>query len=255
MGQRKARERPDTRLSRRASLSRFLIVADRIAAFQPTSAESAVEYSFETLARASQEATGGSVTTAWSIVFDAENMRVHFRTHMNPQIRTIDFGRLDFSCSSPAQMLDVHAEMSGDISDDLPQYSHGANLDHVFASLEEFDIDIPPVLVRALVWGAESFPCMEGADVFPYPGGDSLLPPILIWPGLNVLKRVLLIWAPLALGSLAFLVWDLTQSTQASWGMRLVWGLVVALTGPLGLVAYVLAYRTRHGAPARAQGI
>ena len=96
---------------------------------------------------------------------------------------------------------------------------------------------------------------MEGTYVLPYPGDrDSLLPPMLIWPGLNVLKRLLLIWAPLALGSVAFLARDLSRGAEASWSMCVVWGLIVVLTGPFGLVAYVLAYRRRHRAPARAQG-
>ncbi len=237
------------------SLTRFFIVADRVAAFETSSVGAAVEYAFETLAEASQEATRGSVTTAWTIVFDTENMRVHFRTHMNPEIRTIDFSKLDFSCSSPAQILDVHAELSGDISDQLPVYSHGANLDHVFASLEAFDIDLPQILVRALVRGMESSPCMETADALPYPGGGkSLLPPIFIWLALDVLQRLLLIWIPLVLGSLAFLTWDLTSGTQASWSTRALWGFVVVVLGPFGLLVYLLSYRKRWRDPAAVGG-
>jgi penicillin V acylase-like amidase (Ntn superfamily) len=41
---------------------------------------------------------------------------IYFRSKWNSQIRGIDFSRLDFACGTPVQMLDVHANRSGDIS-------------------------------------------------------------------------------------------------------------------------------------------
>ncbi|MDH4209367.1 MAG: hypothetical protein OEV76_10875, partial [Anaerolineae bacterium] len=232
------------------SLYRFGIVADRVVAFEPNSADAAAGYAFETLALASMEATGASIPTAWSIVFDAENMRVFFRTYKNQEIRTIDFSELDFSCDSPAQVLDVHAQLSGDISDGIPEYSHEVNLDHTFESLEVFGVEIPSFLVKALVWGVERSPCMEDADALPYPGGVQLpLPPVLIWPGLHLLKRWSLIWAPLVAVSLAGFVWDQTRGAQVSWRKRAGWGLVVVLLGPVGLLIYWLARRRSFGVP------
>jgi penicillin V acylase-like amidase (Ntn superfamily) len=233
------------------SLYRFHMLADNVLAFEPTSADAAVEYAFETLAQVSMEATGPSIHTAWSIVFDTERMLVFFRTYKNEEIRIIDFSRLDFSCSSPVQMLDVHAPLSGDISDRMPEYSHRANLDHTFESLQVFGVDIPSPLVRALVWGVERSPCMQDAGVLPYGGGAGVpLPPVLVWPGLHLLEWWYSIWIPLVMVSLAILIWDLARGTQLSWGKRAAWGLGIVFLGPVGLPIYWLACRRRHTVPA-----
>ena len=105
-------------------LLRFSTAAAWLESFAPAGPEDAVPYAFDTLQAVSRR------DTAWSIVFDPANLRVHFRTHSNPQIRYLDLGALDFSCRTPVMMLDIHADLSGDIKDDLVPYSHQASLDH-----------------------------------------------------------------------------------------------------------------------------
>ena len=56
-------------------------------------------------------------------------------------------------------------------------------------------------------------------------------------------KNVSWAWLLLAAGSFVVLIWDLAHGTQAPWGIRLVWVLVVALFGPFGLISYVYSYR------------
>jgi penicillin V acylase-like amidase (Ntn superfamily) len=94
------------------ALERFDIAADQVIAFQPGDAASAVAYAFEVLDQASGQATGGS-PTQWSIVFDLENLRVHWRTSRNPQIRSIDLDHLELACGHPVEMLDVHLSAAG----------------------------------------------------------------------------------------------------------------------------------------------
>jgi hypothetical protein len=62
-------------------------------------------------------------------------------------------------------------------------------------------------------------------------------------------KNVSWAWLLLAAGSLVVLIWDLAHGTQAPWGMRLAWLFVVALFGPLGLIAYVYSYRQPMRSP------
>lgn len=232
------------------SLRRFAIVAERVTGFAPASAAAAVDYAFDTLALADQGALGGSTITTWSLVFDTENRRVHFRTYGNPAIRTIDFAGLDFSCGAPVQMLDLHAGLSGDVTGQLPLYAHRANLEHMFNNLEAHDVDLPPVLVSLMVRGTERFPCLAEGQALPYPAdGRSLLPPFVLWLGLAVLKDLAPVWAALVLGSLAFLAWDLARSRPVSWGGCVVCGLLVVLLGPLGLLGYLLARRKWRRAP------
>jgi hypothetical protein len=145
------------------SLFRFAIAADGVTSFQPTASEAAVESAFDTLSRASIPDLIPDLTV-WSIVFDPENLRIHFRTNRNSQIRSIDFSRLDFACGTPVQMLNVNADLSGDISDDFETYSHDASLDHLANMLEVLGMGIPREQTKALLQHMERFPCADGEE-------------------------------------------------------------------------------------------
>ena len=142
------------------SLVRFSTAADRVTSFEPTDSERAVEYAFETLTQVSS-----SSWTMWSIVFDPKNLRVYFRTKWNAEIRHIDFSQLDFSCGTPVQMLDVHEELSGDVSDDLVTYSHDVNFDHLVNVLGKLGIDTSQDQVEMLLQQVENYPCLEGKEI------------------------------------------------------------------------------------------
>ncbi|MBN2392140.1 MAG: linear amide C-N hydrolase [Anaerolineae bacterium] len=144
------------------SLTRFGTAADRVIGFEPTDSERAVAYAFETLTQVSSP-----TYTMWSIVFDPQNLRVYFRTKWNTEIRHIDFSQLDFSCSTPVQMLDVHAELSGDVSDDFVPYSHEVNLAHIMNVLNKFGYDAPRGEMEGLLQQIESYPCAEGEAHIP----------------------------------------------------------------------------------------
>ena len=141
-----------------SSLFRFAIAADAVTSFKPADSEAAAEHAFETLAQASNN------FTVWSIVFDPKNLRGHFRTKWNSHIRTIDFSKLDFTCGTPVQMLDVHADLSGDISDDLETYSHETSLDHFVNVLEKLGLGSPRDRLGSLLQKMEGFPCTDGEE-------------------------------------------------------------------------------------------
>jgi hypothetical protein len=226
-------------------LSRFATLAQRLEAFEPANPEEAVAYAFDTLDAVASE------YTAWSIVFDPANLRVHFNTNRNPQARYVDFSSLDFCCRTPVMMLDIHAGLSGDIKDDLVVYSHQASLDHMLGFIERYQrVDLHPFVVDALLTGLERFPCKEGdasamedAGVC-LEGSSPLLPPRVTWVAVAVFQRVWPVWIALTLLSLAFVVWHLERSQVVSWRTRWVWVFVVALLGPFGLLVYLFAHRT-----------
>jgi predicted choloylglycine hydrolase len=62
-------------------------------------------------------------------------------------------------------------------------------------------------------------------------------------------KNVLWVWFFLATGSLVVLIWDLAHSTRALWRVRVIWVLVVALFGPVGLMVYLYSYRQPQRSP------
>jgi choloylglycine hydrolase len=194
------------RLQDNNSLERFGIAADRVTDFQPGDAPSAVAYAFETLDRASGQATGGT-PTQWSIVFDTENLRVHFRTSRNPQVRSVDFAKLDFACGTPVEMLDVHAPLAGNISHKLGRYTFGANLQHTLNFLEKWGgTELSPLEVEVLERGVASFPCERPAA--PYQEERKLMvAPLVGWTALALLHRLWLVGVVVGLGVAALFVW------------------------------------------------
>ncbi|MEJ2597536.1 MAG: linear amide C-N hydrolase [Anaerolineales bacterium] len=188
------------------SLERFGIAADRVSDFQPGEALPAVDYAFEILDRASGQATGGS-PTQWSIVFDTQNLRVHFRTSRNPQIRSLDFSRLNFDCGSPVQMLDVHAPLSGDISDKLGQFTFDANLQHTLNFLNKWEnMQLSALEVEVLERGLASFPCEKTAAAY-QEESTRVIPPLVSWVALALLYRFWPVGIILGLGVVALAVW------------------------------------------------
>ena len=143
------------------SLIHFGTAADRVIGFQAMQSDRAVEYAFDTLKQVSHP-----FMTVWSIVFDPENLQVYFRTKRNNEIRYVDFSKLDFSCSTPVQMLDIHEKPSGDISDDLMPYSHEVSLDHFTKALANLDINTPRDDLDKMLRGLENYSCMESKENF-----------------------------------------------------------------------------------------
>ena len=143
------------------SLIRFEIAANRVKNFNENGKGKAVDYAFDTLQKACGESAGSS-PTQWSIVFDTENLQVYFRTKTNPEIRSISLAMLDFSCTAPVRMLDIHQDLSGDISNDFMPYSHEMSLNHFLRYFEKWGmVDISPDTIRALTEHLESFGCSE----------------------------------------------------------------------------------------------
>jgi penicillin V acylase-like amidase (Ntn superfamily) len=221
-------------------LSRFAKAAERLQAFEPADSQAPVTYAFDSLAAVSRQ------DTVWSFVFDPANMRVLFRTDRNPSIREVDMAKLDFSCRTPVRMLDVHAQVSGDVTDEFVAYTHEASLAHTRSFFAQYQgMSLSPFLVDTLLWGLESSPCREG-DTPAQLGGLTylpLLPPTVGWAGLTFLHRVAPFWIPLVALSLGVVVWRMRLALPSSVGTRLIWGLLTIVLGPIGLLAYVLSHR------------
>ena len=187
------------------SLQRFGIAADRVTGFEPGDAPSAVAYAFETLHQASGQVVHGT-PTHWSIVFDTENLRVHFHTSHNPQVRTVDFAKLEFDCRTPAGMLDVHAPLSGDISEQFDPFNFRTNLRTTLNYLQKSGGGISPLEVEVLERGIQTFACKDPA--IPYQEERKLLlPPIVGWAALALFHRFWPVGVVVLLGVAILIVW------------------------------------------------
>lgn len=146
------------------SLIRFEIAANRVKSFNEDGKEPAIDYAFDTLQKACGESAGSS-PTQWSIVFDTENLQIYFCTKTNPEIRSISLAMLDFSCTAPVRMLDIHQNLSGDISNDFMDYSHEVSLNHFLRFFEKWGlVNISPDTTKALTKHLESFECNESKE-------------------------------------------------------------------------------------------
>jgi penicillin V acylase-like amidase (Ntn superfamily) len=196
------------------SLKRFGIAADRVTGFQPMDAPSAVAYAFETLEQASAQAVGSVGITSWSIVFDTENLRVHFRTYRSPQVRYVDFARLDFDCDTPVEMLDVNAPLAGDISDKLDRYSFDANFESTLNYLQKLRGDeVSAFGEEVMIRGIESFGC-ERTSLEYQEEQKRLLPPVAGWVVLALFHRYWPVGVVLLLGVAVLVGWRVRARRQ-----------------------------------------
>lgn len=142
-----------------SSHGRFLMALDRVVKYpQQDETGSAVYYAFNSLAII------GQANVRWSLVFEPAMGRVHFRTSENPKIRWIELSRLDFSCNQDGAMLDLHADLHGDVSQALEPFSITRTLDH-FRWFRSYWGTSPPPIFRELLDVFTGFPCKEAVEL------------------------------------------------------------------------------------------
>jgi hypothetical protein len=77
------------------------------------------------------------------------------------QIRTIDFQKLDFSCHSPVKLIDINEKLSGDITDQLKDYSFKYHFDHALRAAKKYGLEMTPEELKKHVQSIEEFPCSQ----------------------------------------------------------------------------------------------
>jgi penicillin V acylase-like amidase (Ntn superfamily) len=60
----------------------------------------------------------------WSVLFDARNRDVYFRTRINPEIKHFSMNMVDFSNASPVQILNIDVENGGNVFDLFRPYGN-----------------------------------------------------------------------------------------------------------------------------------
>lgn len=111
--------------------SRFVRAAARALAYRSNA--DPVRYVFDALHEVAQgkEALSPEPTayiTQWSIVYEIDRPRVHFRTRRQPAIKTLSLESLDFSCAKPFLGADVHQPEGGDVRSRLRPYTRADNV-------------------------------------------------------------------------------------------------------------------------------
>ena len=131
------------------SLNRFVRVAKGLKDFDGEEEPDPVVYAFDML-----DEVKNPGYTQWQLVYDQKTMMIHYRTAGNPEIRKIDMEALQFDCSIPPGVLDIHA--SPDANGTLPWKAYTQAINR--ALIDETYNETPflaatPDSIRALVAG------------------------------------------------------------------------------------------------------
>jgi choloylglycine hydrolase len=104
------------------SLHRFVRAAALVRQFpRLQSLPQAIDLAFEGLEGVAG-GRGSPSPTQWSVVHDLKGKILYFRTAENRRIRTLDLGKLDFSSHRPIKVLDLKANLSGEVSGHFQAY-------------------------------------------------------------------------------------------------------------------------------------
>lgn len=120
------------------SLARYARAANGANAARFADGDQPIEETFAILADIAQ-----SKSTQWSIVYELENGRVNFRTAGNQKIRTVDLSKLDLDCTADPLVLDLAADLSGDVTAELTPYNADANLETIRAGFKAGSVTAP----------------------------------------------------------------------------------------------------------------
>jgi penicillin V acylase-like amidase (Ntn superfamily) len=141
------------------SILRFCRAADLVAAFSGASQGRAIAFALDSLREIYPPLLRGY--TRWSIVFDTENLRAYFRTQRNRETRWVDLEAFDLRCGQPIVMLDINAQLSGDVSDAFVPYDSARNREVMLDYYRRWNISYDPISVDWVLDHIESFPCCE----------------------------------------------------------------------------------------------
>lgn len=133
--------------------------------------KSAVDYAFNILANVQQEQDEMeeidgvqvrlfSTPTEWSIVYDIKNIRIYFRTLANQKIRYINVNSFDFSCKTPVKILDIQADLSGDVTKKFINYTQQINRKLIGNAFKK-TFNTPENALNAILQYPETTICMD----------------------------------------------------------------------------------------------
>lgn len=81
------------------------------------SVKEAVAYAFDGMSDVAEPLGAANWPTQWTVVRDLTAKKIYFRNLTDPEIRIVDLTNLDFNPGQPLRMLEINADLSGDVTD------------------------------------------------------------------------------------------------------------------------------------------
>jgi penicillin V acylase-like amidase (Ntn superfamily) len=137
------------------SLRRFVWAAKGTQAWDAKTSKDPVGYAFQILDKADLP------NSKFRIVYDVQAGRIYFRTKSTPGVRWIDFRQFDYSCGTPVKILDILADLKGDVTSQFQDYTWEANYNLIKKSFSEtsFLKGTPEITLNILSKYPESLHC------------------------------------------------------------------------------------------------
>jgi penicillin V acylase-like amidase (Ntn superfamily) len=137
-------------LANKEDKNRFVNANFMIDNWQSGMKNSSVEYGFDILLQLSIQNYN-----KWSIIYDINNLKVHFRTAHASKIKQIDFQKIDFSCKNVLTVYNLDTpSIEGDILTSLQTYDFGEvkkTLNRLFKNALKNEFFLKRALAKVLV--------------------------------------------------------------------------------------------------------
>jgi choloylglycine hydrolase len=143
-----------------SSIRRFLIGAKRVSELGIVNNAEAVQFVFDTLWAMRGEQFSEHISQ-WSIVFDIRRRKAYFRTASNPEVREVKLFDFSLHCTYGVRMLQIQADLSGDVSGHFRDFSLEESVDQMEEFLTAWGYPNPRSTYVAFTRHFVEVPCSE----------------------------------------------------------------------------------------------
>jgi penicillin V acylase-like amidase (Ntn superfamily) len=133
---------------------RFLGAINMITEYANLPKTSAIDYSFEILNTVKLDG-------AWSIVYDINNMQIHFKTSTNKVIRNINILSFDFACQTTHKVYDLRSNHIGEITPLFVPYSTKLNEQKLKSAFKSNGIKFPDLVLNHIYGYSATCKCSK----------------------------------------------------------------------------------------------
>jgi len=141
------------------SMDRFVRLTRALKDYKSNPEKPITDSAFDALGSVSVESENHA--TQWSIVYDAQQLNIVFKTHKNKKLRTLRLRDFDYACSSPTQILKIEEDLEGDVHGRFIEYTTDINRNLIKAAFAHYKSvgfmkDFPEFIIEIMATYPES---------------------------------------------------------------------------------------------------